>query len=188
MAGIETVLGVGEVFQGINEKVVCRVILVGNQVALYEDGKEIDNFTLPEGEEYTWENVYYAVHVGPMTEEEKRQAAEESEAEMNRSLEIAKRDSRVQELIEGKEYDVISAGTSFTGGMAERMIDISVLTLEVEGKYYLVTVDMNSETVISVEEQQSPSGFVSIGAGDKREPTWSEEEPEGVLRPPIQKP
>ena len=184
LAGIGTVLGVGEVFQGINEKVVCGVIVVGNQVTLYEDGKAIDNFTLPEGEEYTWENVDYAIHVGPVTAEEKRQA-EESEAEMNRSLEIAKRDSRVQELIEGKEYDVISAGTSFTGGMAERIIDISVLTLEVEGKYYVVTVDMNSETVMSVEEQQSPSGFVSIGAGDKREPTWSEEEPEvgggGVL-------
>ena len=161
------------------------VLVVGNQVTLYEDGKAIDNFTLPEGEEYTWENVDYAIHVGPVTEEEKRQA-EESEAEMNRSLEIAKRDGRVQELIEGKEYDVIGAGTSFTGGMAERMSDISVLMLEVEGKYYVVAIDMNSETVISVEEQQSPS--VSIWAEDKREPTWSEEEPEGVHRPPIQKP
>ena len=163
LAGIGTVLGVGEVFQRINEKVVCGVIVVGNhQVIVYEDGKVIDNFTLPEGEEYTRENVDYVIHVGPVTEEEKRQA-EEREAEVNRSLEIAKRDSRVQELIEGKEYDVIGAGgTSFTGG-----IDIAVLTLEVEGKYYVVTVDMNSETVISVEEQQSPSGFISIGAGDK---------------------
>ena len=64
------------------------------------------------------------------------------------------------------------------GGMAERIIDISVLTLEVEGKYYVVTVDMNSETVKSVEEQNL-AGY-TITTGPDGETTWSEGVPEEV--------
>ncbi|MCK4398291.1 MAG: hypothetical protein KAV25_04795 [Methanophagales archaeon] len=51
----------------------------------------------------------------------------------------------------------------------------------------MVTIDMNSETVKSIEEQQfSVTGF-SISTGPDGETTWSEGVPEGVHRPPIQK-
>lgn len=79
-------------------------------------------------------------------------------------------------------------GTGFKDG---KKIDTAFLTLEVEGKYYMVTIDMNSETVKSIEEQQfSVTGF-SISTGPDGETTWSEGVPEGVPegvhRPPIQK-
>lgn len=74
----------------------------------------------------------------------------EHEAELNEWLEIAKKDERVQELIAGKEYEVVSTGQLFSekGRMA-------ILTLKVEDKYYKITINMNSETVESVEEETS---------------------------------
>jgi len=35
------------------------VVGKGDQVRVYEDGKVIDNFTLPEGGNYTWETSDY---------------------------------------------------------------------------------------------------------------------------------
>ena len=183
LAGLGTALGGGEVFQRIGKAV--SVVGIGDQVTVYEDGKVIENFTLPEGEEYTWETSDYGIHIGPMTEEEMEKRQAEAEAQKNRFLEIAKKDSRVQELLEGKEYSVTGMGTGFTGGMDEQKIETAFLTLEVEGKYYVVTIDMNSETVNSVEEQQSPAGgFIT---GPDGETKWSEGIPEGVHRPPIPK-
>lgn len=184
LAGLGTALGVGEVFQEIGK--VVSVVGIGDQVTVYEDGKVIDNFTLPEGGEYTWETSKGAIHIFSMTEEEMEKRQAEAEAQMNRSLEIAKKDSRVQELIEGKEYNVTGMGTGFTGGMDEQKIDTAFLTLDVEGKYYVVAIDMSSKTVKSVEEQQSPAGYF-ITTGPDGETTWSEGIPEGIHRPPIPK-
>lgn len=181
LAGLGTALGVGEAVQGIMRKTVS-VVGIGDQVTVYEDGKVIDNFTLPEGGNYTWETSDGAIHIFEMTEEEMEKRQAEAEAQMNRSLEIAKKDSRVQELIEGKEYNVIGMGTGFRD---EQKIGTAFLMLEVEGKYYVVTIDLNSETVKSVEEQQSPAG--SFITGPDGETTWSEGIPEGVHRPPIPK-
>ncbi len=179
LAGLGTALGVGEAFQEIGKAV--SVVAIGDQVTVYEDGKVIENFTLPEGESYTWETSDYGIHIGTMTEEEMEKRQAEHEAELNKLLEIAKKDSRVQELIEGKEYNVTSAGTSFTGGMDEQKIDTAFLTLDVEGKYYVVIIDMDSETVKSVEEVQSLAGGVTVGPDG--ETKWSEGVPEGIHRP-----
>lgn len=87
---------------------------------------------------------------GPLSKEEIEKAQAEHEAELNEWLEIAKKDERVQELIAGKEYEVVSTGQLFSekGRMA-------ILTLKVEEKYYKITLNMNSETVESVEEETS---------------------------------
>ena len=84
--------------------------------------------------------------LGKLSKEEIEKAQAEHEAELNEWLEIAKKDERVQELIAGKEYEIV--GTSEKGRMG-------ILTLKVEGKYYKITIDLNSETVESVEEQNS---------------------------------
>lgn len=185
LAGLGNALGAGAVFQ--EKAKVFGAMVISDQVTIYEDGKVIQNFTLPEGEreEYTWDTSDGAIHIFKMTEEEMEKRQAEAEAQMNRSLEIAKKDSRVQELIVGKEYNVTVMGTSFTGRMDEQKIDTAFLMLEVEGKYYVVTIDLNSETVKSVEEQQSPAG--SFITGPDGETTWSEGIPEGVHRPPIPK-
>ena len=85
---------------------------------------------------------------GPLPKEEAEKA--EHEAEFNEWLEIAKKDERVQELIAGKEYEIVSTGQLFSekGRMG-------ILTLKVEEKYYKITIDLSSETVESVEEQSS---------------------------------
>jgi len=54
----------------------------------------------------------------------------------------------VQELIDGKTYKVVSISTS---GTAEGETETAILMLEIDGKYYEVTIDLNSETVKSVE-------------------------------------
>ena len=177
LAGLGTALGVGEAVQGIMGKTVS-IVGIGDQVTVYEDGKVIENFTLPEGESYTWETSDYGIHIGTMTEEEMDKRQAEHEAELNNWLEIAKKDSRVQELIEDKEYKAVYAGKG--GKIGEE--DTAFLTLDVEGKYYVVAIDLDTETVKSVEEQQSPAGgFITVGPDG--ETKWSEGVPEGIHRP-----
>jgi uncharacterized protein YggL (DUF469 family) len=175
LAGMGTALGVGEVFQEIGKSV--GVVAIGNQVTVYEDGKVIENFTLAEGESYTWETSDYGIHIGTMTEEEMEKMQAEHEAELNKWLEIAKNDSRVQELIEDREYKAVYAGKG--GKIGEE--GTAFLTLDVEGKYYVVAIDLNSETVKSVEEVQSLAGGVTVGPDG--ETKWSEGVPERVHRP-----
>ena len=177
LAGLGTALGVGEAVQGIMWKTVS-IVGIGDQVTVYEDGKVIENFTLPEGEAYTWETSDYGIHIGTMTEEEMDKRQAEHEAELNNWLEIAKKDSRVQELInEDKEYKAVYAGKG--GKIGEE--DTAFLTLDVDGKYYVVAIDLDSETVKLVGEQQSLSGGFTVGPDG--ETKWSEGIPEGVHRP-----
>jgi hypothetical protein len=184
LAGLGTALGVGEVFQEIGKAV--SVVTTGDQVTVYEDGKVVQNFTLPDGESYnyTCESSDGAIRIfgGKMTEEEMEKQQAEFEAEVNKWLEIAKNDSRVQALIEGKNYSVVSTGKA--GEIGEE--NTAILQLGVEGKFYVVTIDLNNETVKSLEEQQSATGF-SITTGPDGETKWSEGVPEGIHRPPTTK-
>ncbi len=88
--------------------------------------------------------------LGNLSKEEIEKAQAEHEAEFNEWLEIAKKDERVQELIAGKEYEIVSTGEVFS-----QEGRTAILTLKVEEKYYEITINMNSETVESVEEQSS---------------------------------
>lgn len=85
-----------------------------------------------------------------LSKEEIEKAQAEHEAEFNEWLEIAKKDERVQELIAGKEYEIVS-----TGEVSSQEGRTAILTLKVEEKYYEITINMDSETVESVEEQSS---------------------------------
>lgn len=163
MASIGTALGVGEVFQGTPKSIMAEGTMNADgstQVTIYEDGKVIKSFTLPEGEEYTLQTPGGAIHMGGEPTEEMKEEQAKHETEMDKAIKIAKKDSRVTELIGGTAYEI-------TGGMAsgttDGEIDTVILTLEVEGKYYKVTIDLNNETVKSVEEQTSSrtEGFVS---------------------------
>lgn len=87
---------------------------------------------------------------GNLSKEEIEKAQAEHEAEFNEWLEIAKKDERVQELIAGKEYEIVSTGEVFS-----QEGRTAILTLKVEEKYYEITINMDSETVESVEEQSS---------------------------------
>ena len=88
--------------------------------------------------------------LGNLSKEEIEKAQAENEAEFNEWLEIAKKDERVQELIAGKEYEIVSTGEIFS-----QEGRTAILTLKVEEKYYEITINMNSETVESVEERVS---------------------------------
>lgn len=175
LAGLGTAFGAGAVFQ--EKAKVFGAMVINDQVTIYEDGKVVQNFTLPEGEEYTWETSDGAIHISTMTEEEMEKIQAEHEAETNELFEIAKKDSRVQELIEGKDYKVNAVGK---GGKIDEE-GTAFLMLEVEEKYYVVTIDLDSETVESVKEQQSSAGCITTGPDG--ETTWSEGEPEGIHRP-----
>jgi hypothetical protein len=65
------------------------------------------------------------------------------------AVKIALNDSRVQELIEGKEYQVFGVGTVGGIGSADRV----ALGLGIEEKGYTIWVDMKNQTVTSIEEQ-----------------------------------
>jgi len=95
-----------------------------------------------------------------MTKEEIEKAQLEYEKELNKWLEIVNKDSRIQELTNEKgiqSKDVISA---ITGNGDE-----VTLMVKVEGKYYKITIDLNSKTVKSVEEQSSDRIEICYGPG-----------------------
>ncbi|KAB2946797.1 MAG: hypothetical protein MPEBLZ_01937 [Candidatus Methanoperedens nitroreducens] len=84
------------------------ILVAGNQVTIYEGGKVIQNFTLPEGEEYTWNTsnggVYISGGIGRGVGDGKLngRSQAERETELNKSINIARNDSRVQDLLESK--------------------------------------------------------------------------------------
>ncbi len=145
MVGAATALGTGKVFQG--KPNVFSAEIINGYLLISEDGKVIQNLTLPKGKNVTFVTPNGGVLVGRLTQEgvERKQAASETELDM--LFEIAKRNSSVQEIIAGKSYQLI--------GMGQTGKATAVLALEIEGKYYKVTIDLNSETVKSIEEQNS---------------------------------
>ena len=178
LAGLGSALGAGTIFQGNPNMFGAE--MNGNQVTIYEGGKMIQNFTLPEDGEYTWNTSNGGVYIsgggiGKGNGTLIRGSQAEHEAELNESINIAKNDSRVKELIAGKDYEIILAGAIGKSGITgvggegragtEIKMDTAVLTIKVEDKYYKITVDMSSETVKSIEEQASPIMTVCYGEG-----------------------
>ena len=145
MAGIGTAIGAGNLLKFAGKQV--SAVAVNDQLKIYEDGKLVKEITLPEGE-YTIETSGHKIVFRKMSKEEVGKARAEHEKEMEKWIETANKDSRIQELTNGKgiqSKDIISA---ITGSEDE-----VILTVKVEGKYYKIT--LNSETVKSIEEQSS---------------------------------
>ena len=84
---------------------------------------------------------------------------EEIEVVQEEAIKIALNDSRVQELIKGKAYQVLGVGG--VPGKIESA-DRVALGLGVGEKVYTIWVDLKNQTVTSVEEQSSVR-TVSIG-------------------------
>ncbi len=163
MAGMATAFGAEKTLQG--KPSVFRALVDQNgSVVIDQDGKVVRVFTLPEGEEYTWETSSGGISIGKITSEEIQRKQAEHETELNKLLNIAKNDSRVQELIAGKDYKITGVGGEGKVG-TEKKMGTAVLTFNVGGKYYRVTLDVNSETVKSIEEQASPVMTVCYGEG-----------------------
>ncbi|MCD6511315.1 MAG: hypothetical protein J7K45_01805 [Thaumarchaeota archaeon] len=150
MAGMGTALGVGDQFNFDGKRVSLTVMSKNGTdvITIWEDGKVVKKL-LP-GRSYTIKtsgNKILISEVNKMTEEEMEKQQAEAEAKLEKVLEIAKNDSRVRELIDGKAYKVVCFSIE-TAGETET----AVLTLDVEGTLYKVSIDLNSGTVESVEE------------------------------------
>lgn len=168
LAAIGSAFGAGTVLQ--EKPVVFRAVVDQNgSVVIDRDGKIVQTFVMPdvpEGETQTWNisdgRTNYIMGVHNLTKEEIEEIQAKEEIERNKLLDIAKRDSRFQELIAGKDYKMLGIGQAGTGNK----IDTKILTFEIEGKYYKVTIDMNSETVKSVEQSSEPK-VSDIGVWDR---------------------
>ena len=147
MAGIGTALGAGNLLKFAGKQV--SAVAMNDQLKIYEDGKLVKEITLPEGE-YTIETSGHKIVFRKMTKEEIEKAQAEHEKEMEKWIEIVNKDSRIQELTNGKGIQAKDVVSAITGGGGE-----VTLTVKVEGKYYKITIDLNSETMKSVEEQSS---------------------------------
>jgi len=155
MAGMGTVLGAGNLLKFVGKQVSAEA--TNNQLKIYEDGKLVKEVTLPEGEyTYTIKTTKISGHkivFRKMTPKEIEKAQAEHEAEMNKWLEIANKDSRIQELTNGNgigKDNVITAAESINK-------EEVVLGVDIGGKWYKITIDLNNETVKSIEEHESPS-------------------------------
>jgi len=156
MAGVGTALGAGNLLKFAGKEV--SAVATDNQLKIYEDGKLVKEVTLPEGE-YTIETSGHKIVFRKMTPKEIEKAQAEHEKKMEKWIEIANKDSRIQELTnrEGiRKYNVITAAESIDK-------EEVVLGVEIEGKWYKITIDLNNETVKSIEEHESLSMSTCYG-------------------------
>jgi len=162
LAGVGNGLGVGKAFRGKPD--VLEASLVENKVVISRGGHVIETLTLPEGKEgFSLEVSDRGIHIGYLTREEIKERQAQHEVQLNGWLEIAARDTRFQEVLAGKRYRTVASAESF-GGRGKRM---AYLMLEIEGedKFYKVTIDLSSESVVSIEEQEPGSGIQVFDVG-----------------------
>ena len=161
MAGVGTALGAGNLLRFAGKEV--SVVAMNDQLKIYEDGKLVKEVTLPEGE-YVWESSGHRLVLHKMTSEEMKKKIAEHQEKLDKWLEIANKDSRVQELTNGEgiqykegEYILRYSLTTGEGKLVPvgEPADTAILAFEANGKIYEVRIDLNSETVTSVEERSS---------------------------------
>ena len=161
MAGVGTALGAGNLLKFAGKEV--SAVAMNDQLKIYEDGKLVKEVTLPEGE-YVWESSGHRLVLHKMTSEEMKKKIAEHQEKLNKWLEIANKDSRVQELTNGEgiqykegEYILRYSLTTGEGKLVPvgEPADTAILAFEANGKIYEVRIDLNSETVTSVEERSS---------------------------------
>jgi len=161
MAGVGTALGAGNLLKFAGKEV--SAVAMNDQLKIYEDGKLVKEVTLPEGE-YVWESSGHRLVLHKMTSEEMKKKIAEHQEKLDKWLEIANKDSRVQELTNGEgiqykegEYILRYSLTTGEGKLVPvgEPADTAILAFEANGKIYEVRIDLNSETVTSVEERSS---------------------------------
>ena len=140
-----------------------RVEAIGEQLKIYEDGKLVKELTL--SGEYTINiSGHTIVFRKKMTSEEMKEKIAEHQEKLNKWLEIANKDSRVQELTNGEgiqykegKYILLYSITIRKGKPVPvgEPADTAILAFEANGKIYEVKIDLKSETVTSVEERSS---------------------------------
>ena len=102
MAGIATAFGASNLLKFAGREV--RVVAMGEQLKIYENGKVVKEIPMPEGEynftiEAAGHKLLHKITAHNMTKEE----VEKTQAEYKRKwLEIANKDSRIQELTNGE--------------------------------------------------------------------------------------
>ena len=165
MAGIATAFGAGNL---VKEKKV-RIESVNDHLKIYENGKLVKEITLPEGEynftiEAAGHKLTHRLVVHKMTPEEIEKALSEHEKKIKKWIEIANKDSRVQELTNGEgirykegKYILLYSITTREGKPVPvgEPADTVILAFKANGKIYEVKIDLKSETVTSVEERSS---------------------------------
>ncbi len=146
MAGMATAFGAGNLLKFAGKRI--NIEAVNDQLKIYENGKLVKGITMPEGE-YIIETSGHKIVFRKMTKKEMEKAQVEHEKEMEKWIEIVNKDIRIQELTNGKGIQVKYVISAITGG------NEVILMVKVEDKYYKITIDLNSETVNSIEEQSS---------------------------------
>ena len=157
LVGIGSAVGTGTAFQGKAD--VFEAMLVNDTIEISRNGHTIKTLTMPEGKEgFSMEIADGGgIHIGYLTEEEMEEHQAEHQMQLDEWMELAENDSGFQEIIAGKEYNVVTSGQS-SGPEGNTVF----LVFDVEGEYYKVTIDLDSKTVKSIEEQDSGEGSIYI--------------------------
>jgi len=161
MAGIATAFGAGNLPKFAEKRV--SVEAVNDQLKIYEDGKLVKELTL--SGEYTINiSGHTIVFRKKMTSEEMKEKIAEHQENLNKWIEIANKDSRVQELTNGEgigykegKYTLLYSITIKKGKPVPvgEQADTAILAFKANGKIYEVKIDLKSEKVTSVEERSS---------------------------------
>jgi len=155
MAGVATTLGASDTLKFTESEVSVLLAPKDGKITIKVDGKVVKETILPyDISKYkcAWEisgnEIRVVVH-----------APAEFENKVSKWLEIANKDSRIQKLTDGEGIQSEDVDTIMFSN------NEVILTVNINGKYYKITIDLNSETVKSIEELQisyvRPSSEVS---------------------------
>jgi len=161
MASIVTASGAGNLLKSAGKHLSIEA--VDDQLKIYEDGKLVKELTL--SGEYTINiSGHTIVFRKKITSEEMKEKIAEHQEKLNKWLEIANKDSRVQKLTNGEgiqyeegKYILLYSITIRKGKPVPvgEPADTVILAFKANGKIYEVKIDLKSETVTSVEERSS---------------------------------
>lgn len=162
LLGILAVIGIGMVAVayatgtaeqlplGFQAKVTTAIDEGNRTLNLIREGEVLQSLKLPEG--VVWVKFSSADNGGIslkyITKEQlNNQSEQNKEMLINKTIRIAETDQRVKELVNGKEYSTLMRGIlqGKEGAVAEVLI-------VVENKKYKLTVDINNEKVVNIEE------------------------------------
>lgn len=159
LAGIGTVARAGEVFREKPDMIEAK--LVGENVVMLRNGERIITLTLPEGKEgfsIETSDGGSVIRLRFLTGEERVEMMKKlwigEELDVGELLEIAEGDGRVQELIAGGEYEVVTAMQLW--GLEENAWGVITLEFEETKELYKISIDLRKRTVESIQEVPQP--------------------------------
>lgn len=153
--------GVSEQLSGKFQTTIIAVVDGGNRTLnLTQNNEIIQSVKLPEGVagvEYSYDEKNGKTTINYVTNEQLKRQIDARNEVVDKAIQIAESDKRVQQLITGKEYSIPMSGI-----MRDQEGVVAKMVIVIGNKNYEVIVNLSSEKVVAVEEVKELNNSFNI--------------------------